>query len=203
MAKIKKVSITAFDKIVDESYVPSNSIEWHGIELIIKRTLSFSEMMTFVNKVVQTCFSEEDGTYLPEVRDFMINSCVLEMYGNFAIPSNIEHLYSLIYCSDAVQTVLGNVNRFQFDEIVDAIDRKIEYLAQSHIDTITKQAEALYASVENLQQQLADVFSGVKAEDMKKMIGAISNSQIDEEKLVAAYIDQKRNIDTDGNTGDE
>ncbi len=203
MAKNKKVSITAFDKIVDENYVPYNSIEWHGIELIIKRTLSFSEMMTFVNRVVQTCFSEEDGKYLPEVKDFMIRSCVLEMYGNFAIPSNIEHLYSLIYCSDAVQTVLGNINRIQFDEIADAIDRKIEYLAQSHIDTITKQAEALYASVENLQQQLAGVFSGVKAEDMKKMIGAISNGQIDEERLVAAYIDQTRNTNADGDAGDE
>lgn len=192
MAKTKKISINAFDKIIENTYTPTETVEWNGIEITIKNTLSLTEMMAFVDSVTKSCFTSDNGTYLPEVKDFAIKSCVLEMYANFAMPSNIEHRYKLIYCSDAISTVLQHINNQQFSEITQAIDDKVSHIAQANIEMVNRQANDLYASFDNLQKQLAEVFSGVGSDDMSKLVGAISKGKLNEEKLVQAYMSQTK-----------
>lgn len=188
MAKTKKISINAFDKIVKDTYTPTTTVEWHGQEIIVKRNLSFKEMMEFVDSVTKTCFTLSTNTYMPEVKDFAVKSNILEKYANFALPNNLEHRYELIYSSDAVETVLNCVSHQQFNEIMASIDAKINNLAQSNIEAINKQMNELYTAFANLQSQMEGLFSGVKTDDFNALISAFGNGGLNEDKLVEAYL---------------
>lgn len=188
MAKTKKISINAFDKIVKETYTPTATVEWHGQEIVIKYTLSFKEMMEFVDSVTKTCFTLSTNTYMPEVKDFAVKSNILEKYANFNLPNNLEHRYELIYSSDAIETVLNHINHQQFNEIMASIDAKIKNLAQSNIEAMNMQMNELYTAFANLQSQMEGMFAGVNPDNFNALISAFGNGGLDEEKLVDAYL---------------
>lgn len=187
MAKTKKISINAFDKIVKENYTPTTTVEWHGQEIVVKRTLSFKEMMEFVDSVTKTCFTISTNTYMPEVKDFAVKSNILERYANFTLPNNLDHRYELIYSSDAIETVLNHISHQQFNEIMVSIDAKIKNLAQSNIEAMNKQMNELYAAFANLQTQMEGMFSGVNPDNFNALIGAFGGG-LNEDKLVDAYL---------------
>lgn len=197
----KKVSITAFEKIMKETNSPTKTIEWNGIEVTIKPTLSFKDVLSFVDNVVKSCFTMDSNSYIPEVKEFVIKCCILEMYANFALPTNIERKYDLLYCTDAVNVVVANINKNQFEEILNAIDAKIDNIAQANIEAINKQMNELYSAFNNLQEQMAGIFAGIGTDEISKLIGAIAGDKFDETKLVQAYID-KRNTDSAKENGE-
>lgn len=188
MAKTKKISINAFDKIVKETYTPTTTVEWHGQEIIVKRNLSFKEMMEFVDSVTKTCFTISTNTYMPEVKDFAVKSNILEKYANFTLPNNLEHRYELIYSSDAIETVLNYVSHQQFNELMASIDAKINNLAQSNIEAMNMQINELYTAFSNLQTQMEKMFAGIAPDDFNAVISAFGNGGFSEDKLVEAYL---------------
>lgn len=193
--KTKKISITAFDRIMRETSTPIETVEWNGVEITIRKTLSFRDVLGFVDSVTKSCFTSDTGTYLPEVKVFAIKCCVLEMYANFALPSNVEHKYDLVYNTDAFDVVIQHINMKQFNEIVDAISEKVENIAQANIEAINSQMNEIYSAFDTLQKQVSDMFSGVNSEDMSKFIGAVSGEQFDEAKIVEAYMKQRKEKD--------
>ena len=198
----KKISISAFENIMKDTYTSTKTIAWNGVEITIQRTLSFKDFLTFVDTVVKNCFSIDNNAYMPEIKDFAIRCCVLEMYANFALPINVERKYDLAYCTDAVQTVISEINPEQYNVLISAIDSKIENMAQANIEALNKQMSEISSAFENMQNQMSGVFEGVGAEEMSKLIGAISDGSFDESKLVQAYIDQT-NLKADSEvTGD-
>lgn len=193
--KTKKISVSTFDKIMRDTSTPVETVEWNGIEITIKKTLSLREMLAFVDSVTKSCFMSDTGAYLPEVETFVIKCCVLEMYANFTLPSNVEHKYDLIYNTDAFDVVIEHINMKQFNEIVDAISAKVENMAQANIETINTQMQEICLAFNNLQKQVDDIFSGFNAEDMSKFMGAIADGKLDEGKLVQAYMEQGKTKD--------
>lgn len=196
--KTKKISITAFDKIMKAVSEPVETVDWNGVEITIKKSLSFREVIEFVDSVTKSCFTDT-GTYLPEVKVFAIKCCVLEMYANFALPSNVEHKYDLVYNTDAFDVVIQHINMKQLNEIVDAISDKVDTIAQANIESINAQMNEIYLAFDNLHKQINDIFADINAEDVSKFIGAISDSKLDEAKLIQAYAEQeKMTNDKDG-----
>lgn len=189
--KTKKISITAFDKIMKTTAEPPKAVEWNGIEITIKHTLPLEDVITFVNNVSNLCFERESGNYLPEIKVFAIKCCVLEMYANFALPENVEHRYDLIYNTDAFDTVLEHINIKQLNEIVDAISEKVDNIAQADIESAKTKMNEIYSMFNNFQKQINDIFSGIDAEDLSEFINALSEGQLDESKIVQAYMDAK------------
>lgn len=192
MAKIKKISANAFERVMKDTYTPTEILDWHGIEITIKKNLSLIEMMEFVDGVVKSCFTKDTNTYVPEIKEFAIKVCVLEKYANFTMPSNAEKQYALIYGTDAVQRVLDHINPQQYNEICDAITKKIDNLAQANIEAVNKQMNELYSAFDNLQSQLSGLFDGINNNDLRAVAGALVDGGLDEEKLVKAYINQKK-----------
>lgn len=191
MAKVKKITINDFEKVMKETYTPTETFDWNGVEVTVKKTLSLKEALEFVDSVVKSCFTEDTNTYMPEIKDFAIKTCILEKYANFTMPSNIEYQYALIYSTDAVERVLSYVNTQQFNEICRAISDKIDNIAQANIEAINKQMNELYNAFSDLQTHLGGLFNGINNDDIRAVAGAIANGTLDEEKLVKAYIENK------------
>lgn len=188
----KRISVTALDKIMKETSTPPKTVEWNGLEVTIKHTIPFKDMLVFVDSVTKSCFESDAGAYLPEIRKFAIRCCVLEMYANFTLPSNVEHKYDLVYNTDAVDTVIKHVNTDQLKEILDAIEEKTAALAKANIESVNRQINDVYVAFDNLQRQISNVFSGINEEDINKFMGAVSDSKLDESKLIQAYIEQSK-----------
>lgn len=200
MAKTtKKVSIALFDKIAKEHFNNEITIQWHEAEVRVKRSLPLTDVLAFVDDVVGSCFHEQYG-YMPELRDFVIKSNILSRYANFSLPDNLEHRYQMVYCADAVDTVCGVINTTQLQEIVDAIDEKIQFKCNTMVSEIQKRVEQVVSTIEEMSRQTEAVFSGVTKDDMRILMSAVTKSGLDEQKIVKAYMEQKNAALKDANT---
>lgn len=192
--KIKKISINAFEEAVEKEYVPTSNVEWRGLTIVVMRRLSLNAMMTFVDSVVKSCFEQDSGTYIPEVKDFAMRSCIIEHYTNISLPSNIERRYELLYRSDIFDAIMEHIDQLQFNAMIRAIEDKLSHLAQSNIDAVTKQMNELYASVEKMVERLGSEFDGIDGEQISKIVNAIADGQIDERKIVKAIISERQDM---------
>lgn len=188
----KRITINAFEKTLEHGIPETITIEWNGLEVDIKPTLSLGEMYGFVNGVVSVCINQETGAYNAEIKDFAIKMMVLENYANFTLPKNSERAYELIYRTEAYFKVKERINPVQFDEICEAIDAKIEYILKSNVEAVNKQINEMLSSMDNIQEQFSSLLGDVDGEDIKGLIGAITNGKFDEEKLMKAYLEEKQ-----------
>lgn len=192
MAKAeKKVSIALFDKIAKEHFKNEDTIQWHEAEVRVKRTLSLTEMLSFVDDVVGSCFHDKLG-YMPEVKDFAIKSNILTRYANFSMPDNLEHRYQMVYGTDAVDAVCEAIDTTQLQEIVNSINSKIHFLCDSKANLIQERINSVLETMEEMRDNTKDIFSGLSQDDLKALMGAITEHGLSEQKIVEAYMEQKR-----------
>jgi len=190
--KIKRVSISAIDNILKENYQPLKAVEWNGIEVTIKPTLSLQEMLSFANSVFKSCFDSVTGAYLPEAKDFAIRCNVMDTYANFTLPDNMEHKYILAMCSGAVEMVLTHINMSQFNELMDAINAKIDNQAEANVQVMTMKFDELVSAFGSLQNKVSAMYEGVTPDDLKKLIETMANGNYTDEGLVKAFIEHKK-----------
>ena len=182
-----KINIDEFKAAINAISTPDAVVEWHGIEMTIKRLLSLEEMLTFVNDVVSSCFEEKTGEYIPEIKDFAIRCSIMESYAGFVLPSDLSEKYSMIYNSDIVSFIVMHIDKNQFESILSSIDDKIEHLAQNNIEAINKQMNELIAGFSTIEQNLSNIFGNVDSDTISKIAGAIVDGSFDEKKLVDAF----------------
>lgn len=197
MAKsaVKKISISKMDEIVKKNYVPETVVEWHDAELHVKSSLGFEDMFTFVNLVVDKCFDEETGEYHPELKDVFIRYAIVKMYSNVNMPDDFYHAYDILTRSGIVEEVMKYINPAQLDQMVRSIDLKIKHMADSNITAMNAKFEEVISSIEAAQGNLNKIMGDVTEDDVKNVIGAISNGSMSADDLVSAYIDKTRGED--------
>lgn len=186
-----KVSVRAFEKVVKEVENKETTFEWNGLEITVRTTISFQDTLNFVSSVVNSCFDDNTGKYLPEIKTFMIKLFVLTYFTNISLPSNPENAHSFIYNTDIFDEVASRINKQQFHELCGAIDDKIDYLVNSRIEEIEQELVGLSNAIAEVQEKTANIFNGVTESDIQNIIGAITNGKLDEEKLMNAYFANK------------
>lgn len=191
MEKSNRINASTLIDTVNRVAEPTTSFNWNGIDIVVTRVLPMNVMLEFVDYVVKTCFGD-DGEYFPEVKDFAIKSCLLEMYANFALPTDLSERYAVIYNSDIVDTLLHHIDNQQFSEIINAIEQKISNLAQANVQMVYAQMNRINTEFENLQNVVSELFTGVNPDDIKALIEAVSHGDIDEGKIVKAFISQNK-----------
>ena len=194
--KIKKVSVNALERVVNEQCTQDTVVNWFDIEVNIVNTLSLKDMLSFVNDIVNACFLD-DGTYIPEIMDFAIKSGILTRYANFTLPNNTEKQYWLIYNSNVVDMVKEHINLDQLQEIIDSATLKIEHMCDMDFVATKAKLEELYNAFANIGTQFGDIFDNISADDIQKVVEAIGTNGVDEEKIVSAYIENTRNNEDD------
>lgn len=186
--KIQKISVNAMDEIM-KRYQTTETVEWNGLQVVIKKNLSLEEMMTFANSVVKSCFDQASGAYMPEVKDFAIRANVLDMYTNFTLPKDLGKQYDMVVQSGAVEMVLNYINYAQFNELVKAIDSKLQNTADANIQAFITKLDNVTTAFSDMQTEMEKMFSGVDTEDIGKLVGAIANGDNTEEGIVKSYLE--------------
>lgn len=186
----KKVSINAVDNIISERFVNTTSDVWYDVEVKIKRSLSFTDMLSFVNDVVHSCF-QRNGVYVPEVLDFAIRSNLISRYTNVSMPDRLEHRYEILYNTDLVDFVCQHINMQQFQEMVNSINRKLSYMCNTNTVTVQNRLNDLISAFEAMQEKTEAMFSNVTPDDITRLVGAVGDGALTEEKIVQAYMKHK------------
>lgn len=190
--KIKRVSISALDEIVKQKYQPLKVVEWNGVEVTIKPTLSLQEMLRFADSVTKSCFDIVTGAYLPEAKNFAIRCNVMDTYANFSLPENNEHKYILAMCSGAFEMVMEHINMAQYHELINAINAKIDNQASANVQMMTMKFDEVVSAFEDLQEKVSSLFENITADDLKKLTDAMANNNFTDEGLVKAYMEHKK-----------
>ena len=188
--KSKRISVNAMDEILN-GYEATKSINWNGLDVIITKSLSLEDMLAFADSVVKSCFDQSTGAYMPEVKDFAIRINVMERYANFTMPSKAERQYDVVMRSGAYEMILDHINMAQFYELMNAIDAKLKNAAEANVQMVFKQFNDVVTSFEGLQEKVGSLFAGVDAADIGKLMNAMSEHGVSEEKVVQAYITEQ------------
>lgn len=184
MSDTNKTSYNEILSVVDAIHTNEHSVEWHGVTLNIKNTLTFAEMLAFSNEVVSTCFIDKTAEYVPEVKDFAVRCAILEYYGNIELPDDASERYQMVYCSDIVQEVTKYVNGEQLEPLLKSIDKKIAHVAQNNIEAFNKQMSEAVSKLTEVEDSLSSIFGGIDQDTITGLASTIANGNFDIEKLV-------------------
>lgn len=186
-----KVTITALRNAIKS--IPDNDyteVEWHDLKIRVFRRLSLDDYRRFVRQVSDTCFTDE-GAYVPENWDPSVRLAVIELYTNLTLSSNIEENFDIAYQPGLFEEIIKGVDAGQYSELVMAANMAVEDRRAINAHMIEAKVDEAYAIVADIQQQLEEIFSGIGAGDMGKMINALVDEKFDEDKLARALIDAK------------
>lgn len=129
------------------------AVDWYGTEISIRKTLPLTEAESFYKNAVDVCFTD-DG-YSPQLLEFIIGALTISSYTNLEVPSDQDELYDLVFNTDIVNTIKGNIYLPQYLQIIDAITEKVKYTASVNI----KAVEAMFSQLGDTFESLNNKFS--------------------------------------------
>jgi hypothetical protein len=193
MAKVKKISINAFEKTIKENFENTVTKDWFGIPVTITKTISFEEVVSFVAEVADNCFLD-DGRYIPEAMHALIDCGVVRHYTNISLPANLSSAYELVMQSGIIDFIMSEINYSQYNNIVLAIRDKVEYACESNAAEFNKAIEKMTVSMNEIQEATKDLFSKISPDDVQKIMGMYGDERSIEERVVEEYIKQNHEL---------
>lgn len=193
MAKVKKISINAFEKTIKENFENTVTKDWFGIPVTITKTISFEEVVSFVAEVADNCFLD-DGRYIPEAMQALIDCGVVRHYTNISLPTNLSSAYELVMQSGIIDFIMSEINYSQYNNIVLAIRDKVEYACESNTAEFNKAIEKMTVSMNEIQEATKDLFSKISPDDVQKIMGMYGDERSIEERVVEEYIKQNHEL---------
>lgn len=193
MAKVKKISINAFEKTIKENFENTVTKDWFGIPVTITKTISFEEVVSFVAEVADNCFLD-DGRYIPEAMQALIDCGVVRHYTNISLPANLSSAYELVMQSGIIDFIMSEINYSQYNNILLAIRDKVEYACESNAAEFNKAIEKMTVSMNEIQEATKDLFSKISPDDVQKIMGMYGDERSIEERVVEEYIKQNHEL---------
>ena len=194
-----KISVNKFENAVKGDFKAETKLDFYGSELIVKHLISFADSIRFINETVKECFNDETGAYMPEVKEYIIKSNLIEYYTNISLPSDLSKRYALIYgCWDVLEDmIVKNISAIQYEEIINAINEKISTIVDADVDNIYLKMNEMADAVNYITNYIEQIFSGVGKDDIQNIAKAIveSGGKVDEQKIVDALLSARSNND--------
>lgn len=191
MAKVKKISINAFESVVKENFENTVTKEWFGIPVTITKTISFEEVVNFVAEVADNCFLS-DGRYIPEAMQALIDCGVVRHYTNINLPTNLSHAYDLVMQSGIIDFIMPEINSNQYNDIIIAVRDKIEYACDINVTEFRNSLSDMMASMTDLQEKTKELFGKISPDEIQTLLAAFGDDKAVENKVVDAYIERQK-----------
>lgn len=191
MSEDKKiVSFELVEQAAQSEVNEAKLVEWNGVTIRVRNTISLDEMLLFVKNVVESCFDDE-ANYFPEKRDAALRWCTISFYTNIELGDDPSAVYDVLCRSSLIETIVAYINTWQLDEITDAIEMKIRHIASAGVQATLKSVNEMVAALGNVNDSLSGLFDGMDKDKLNDLIATLGASKINEEALVKAIVSQK------------
>lgn len=160
----------------------------------IKSQLTVDEYMSFISNVVECCFNN-DGEYIAHAKSLAIGVELIDKYTDLWISDKdltLEDKSLIIYNTDIIELIKDSVNKFQYTELMNAVNSQIEYRIKSSISANENKLNAIISEFENIFNQIKSVVNGMSADDISilfKNLKTIENMTEDDvvNSLIKVY----------------
>lgn len=164
----------------------------------IKSQLAVDEYMSFISNVVECCF-DDDGEYIAHAKSLAIGVELIDKYTDLWISDKdltLEDKSLIIYNTDIIELIKDSVNKFQYTELMNAVNSQIEYRIKSSISANENKLNAIISEFENIFNQIKSVVNGMSADDISilfKNLKTIENMTEDDvvNSLIKVYESNK------------
>lgn len=190
MAEEKMISIEKMDDIMNDYFPATETVDFHGQELVITKVIAPEDMFELVRQIADGCFAP-DGTYAPEVFDLLLRAGIVTEYSNVRLPQNVDHMSRILYGTDLYDTVIAHISAGQYNAAYDAVWERINARNDANRVLFESEIQQAVGMIQNLGDQISQVFSGLTQEDIQSLVAAIGTGGIDEEKLVHAVVTEQ------------
>lgn len=164
---------------------------WGKKNITVKKTIGLTEMLSFVDNVVNGCFEKESGAYMPEVFTFAVYKGLIDYWTDYKLPSDVQKMFDLLFGTDLVEKVLCEVDETQYKGAVDSAKEKCRHLADMLIDGISERVEEMLNGIKELVSLAESAGEMINSESVEKIAQAVGEFGIDEAKVVKAVFDER------------
>lgn len=190
MARTKKTITNQIQNIADKINSSVVPIEWNTLNVKVKQSLGLNECIEFAKNASELCFSK-DGDYMPEMLKFSIGYTTVVMYTDLVLPEDLNDKYKIVTQTDIINRITEVIDKVQYESLMYAIDERIDYKLNSNIDAVSRQIDILYGKAEDTFTKFSEMFAGIDVDEFKNIMTTISQSKLDEGKLMEAYLKYK------------
>ncbi len=187
----KKIKKDAFDDVMNSAFPNDKTISWNGVSFVVKRTIDLTEMLGLVKNVAESCF-DDNGVYMPELRDFAFRVNVVGKYTDIAMPVGSDKQYALLYRTNLYSSIVSEIDEAQMAAVCEAIEEKIQYECDIQMRDIRVRLEKAIESLGAVADSSMTLFGNIGQDDMAKLVKVVSNSKLDEAAVVEAFLSQSK-----------
>lgn len=191
VANVKKVPFASVASAINKDEPSATVVEWNGVKIKINRSLSVKQMIEFDNFVVDGCFGGERGSYMPELKDLYIGVASINMYTNINTSSDAQKMYDFVRGTNITDVIYDNIDKRQFEYMLESIDKRIEHLAQSGAMELNNRIEKIVSFLEDIVNDAHSLSEGMSSEDTQVLLDAVKSGFLDDENFIRAYIDKQ------------
>ena len=187
------ITFEKIEEIMNDYFPATDTMEWHGLEIEVSRTVPFALAAEIVVRAANACFNA-DGEYLPENSDFAFRLCVIDAYTNIDLPEEIEAQNRLLYGTDLWGAVIRMISEDQLNLIEYGINRRVKARLDTNRAEFERGVNEVITGLQQLSEQFTGMMDGIEPDDLRRMVQAIGENGIDEEKIVQAVVAEQNKM---------
>lgn len=188
---ISDLDVQAYEKELDGDNRAMDFF-WNDKEFRVYKYLTLNEQLAFVKEAVGLCFDDDTAEYMPEMKKYGIDILTIAIYTDIDLPEGSEEKYYLVERTDLLPRIYDCIDMTQYEEITDAIEKKIEYAARSNVSAIQVQISTVTERLVDTLERMTSAFGDVTNDDVNSIVNAIKTSNITPDSIAEAYINKEK-----------
>lgn len=177
MADKEVVSYDQICNAINDYYYPTETVNYRGTEIKVRKSLDAPEAMSFVDAVVRSCTGDGVFKYSPEVYAVAIRTFVFEFYTNIVVPEDNVQQYHMAYLPGLYDAVFSVIDKAQYEDLIESINKKISYTINMNIHVERTGIDKFLTQIETYIDSFEEATKGLSPEELKNVLGYIKSDE--------------------------
>lgn len=198
--KVPMKTINSFLKeYEEESVILDYYIGDSKFSVEVKPYLTISEINSFVDRVVSSCFSD-DGDYYPELKEPVFQITLMQFMTNLPVPTNsddsktvnVQKAYDIMFNLD-IELEIRNTHRKDVSEFINSLRKLVNEKIEFRKEQILKRSK-FDDLCESLEMMVAKWDKNLNIDQLNQVYSKLSNLNLDENSLVDTILKNKKSL---------
>ena len=183
---MKNVSINKWEKMIEKHeksvmakvHTKANP-EDEGIEVEVKIGMPIEARMAFAKNVVESCFSELDGQFVPYAWTVAWNLYLVSEFTNITISKDYDKMMAFIQDTDIIEVITAKNRKLINDLWADVEDlMDFEKERHSHSAKVDEVCDGIMALIDMFAESMDDISAKIEDGSIDKMLAELKPSNV-------------------------